>query len=104
MIIHKLLLLESEAQQAMRAIEKEQQHLFEQSKAHIATQTDALEGEKNLALNRLHQTIHTETTTAIKKIQANFGQKEDELKTAFAKHSTSWKQQVMDHMLFGDFL
>jgi len=100
MIIQKLLLLESEAQDAMRSIEKEQVLLAKQAKEDLILRIGELEREKDIAIKRLEQNTEEETTRVIAKIQAEYEQKRSELITAFAANHHTWRDKVTQNVLY----
>jgi len=102
MIIQKLLSLESEAQEAMRTLEKEKAILAQQTDNVLAQQIAEIEDKKDAAINRMAQTISQETQNTIAQIQAKYKQKGSELSNAFTANQSIWAEKISTHILFGD--
>jgi len=102
MIIQKLLLLESEAKQAMQTLEKEQALLAKKAEEDLSQRITELECEKDAAIQKL--TLHSEKETAeiISRIQAEYKQKGSELIQAFAANRSAWKSKIVHDVLYGD--
>jgi len=99
MIIHKLLLLESEAQEAMRTLEKEQAIMTRKAEEEISHHLAELENEKQVAFQNLAQDIQDETQAIIAKIQAEYEQKRGELVSAFTASRSAWTEKVVQDVL-----
>jgi len=103
MIIQKLLLLESEAKQAMQTLEKEQALLAKKAEEDLSQRIAALECEKDAAIQRLTLRSEKETAEVIARIQAEYKQKGSELIQAFAANRSTWKNKIVHDVLHGDF-
>jgi len=101
MIIQKLLLLESEAQEAMRALEKEHALLAKKAEEDLSRRIAELEWEKDAAIKQLAQTSQHKTAEIIAKIQAEYKQKGSELINAFAANRSTWRDKVVQDVLYG---
>jgi len=101
MIIQKLLSLESEAQEAMRTLEKEQAHLARQTDNQLAQRIAEIEGEKDTVISSMAQEVLQETQNAIAQIQAKYKQQGSELTDAFTANQSIWAEKVATHVLFG---
>jgi len=102
MIIQKLLLLESEAQEAMRTLEKEQVLLAKKAEEDLAHRITKLESEQNAAIKLLEQNTEAETMTAIAKIKMDYKQKESNLIRAFAANRNTWEDEIVQEILHID--
>ena len=100
MIIQKLLLLESEAQEAMRTLEKEQVLLAKKAEEDLAHRIAKIESEQNAAIKILEQRSQDETMAAITKIKADYKQKESDLIAAFAANRNTWKEKIVQEILY----
>ncbi|MCL2285013.1 MAG: hypothetical protein FWC32_01455 [Firmicutes bacterium] len=102
MIIQKLLLLESEAQEAMRALEKEQALSAKKAEEDLSRRIAELEWEKDATIQKLEQSTEDETAEIIAIIEAEYKQKGSELITAFAANRDTWKGKIVQDVLYGD--
>jgi len=100
MIIHKLLLLETEANEAMRNIEKEQAYMAKKADADLQARLSLLEQEKDAKIHGFSQALERETAESIAKIQAEYELKESTLISAFASNRNRWKDEIVDRVLF----
>jgi len=99
MIIQKLLLLESEAQNAIRMLEKEQTLLSTKAEADLLQQMAAIEEEQDNILQKCTQDTAHHTATAIAKIQADYEQKGRELILAFTANHHMWKEKILHEVI-----
>jgi len=100
MIIHKLLLLESEAQEAMKTLEKEQVYLAKKSEKELSQRIQQLEWEKEATIQKLSQNADKETAEVITKIQAEYKQKESRLIAIFAANRITWRSDIVNDILY----
>jgi len=103
MIIQKLLLLESEAKQAMQALEKEQALLAKKAEEDLSQRIAELECEKDAAIQKLTLRTEMETAEIISRIQAEYKQKGSKLIQAFAANRNTWQDKITHDVLHGDF-
>jgi len=99
MIIQKLLLIESEAQDAMRIIEEEQAHLAKNVERELAHRIAELEKASGMTTNKFIQTTEEKTTAAIDKIKIEYRQKRSALAKSFAKNYHGWVDKVYTDIL-----
>jgi len=99
MIIQKLLLLESEAQEAMKTLEKEQAYIAKKSEEELSQRIKELEWEKDATIQKLNQTTEAETAETITKIQAQYKQKESRIIAAFAANRITWRDEIVNDVL-----
>lgn len=102
MIIQKLLLLETEAKEAMRTIEREQVSFFKKSTADLHSTTQSLEADREATLASIAAAIEVQTSATIEKIQAEYYKKEGELTQNFANHHSIWQEDILHRVLFED--
>lgn len=100
MIIHKILSLESEAQEAMRTLEKELSHIAQGTAADMAQNMADMESEKDAAMAQLSEDTHRETQATITKIQAEYEDKRSELIAHFAANHPTWVEKISTDILY----
>ena len=99
MTIQKLLFLESEAQLAMRAIEKEHVTLAQKAENELQSKLAELDYRHRLALDELTQNAETHAAFVIAKIQAEFAKKGSDVLSAFAKNRSLWCDTIVRDVL-----
>jgi len=100
MTIQKLLLLESEAQEAMRTLEKDQAAASKKAEDDLATKITRLEEENATAIRELIRKSEAQTTIETERIKADYRQRGSELQTAFATNRTLWVEKIIKDVLF----
>lgn len=100
MIIQKLLQIESEAQDAMRMMEKEQADLAKKAETELAQRVLELENAKNANLEKLRHSTQEKTLAAIAKIEAEYKQKGSDLVKIFAENRTIWVDKIFNDVLY----
>jgi len=100
MTIQKLLLLESEAQEAMRTLEKDQATASKKAEDNLATKITRLEEENAAAIRELFHKTEAQTAIEIERIKADYRQRGSELQKAFAANRTIWVEKIINEVLF----
>jgi len=99
MIIQKLLLIESEAQEAMRMLEKEKADMAKKAEDELTRRVLELEDAKNAKLCELRQTMEEKNLAAITKIEAEYEQKRSDLVKIFADNRKTWVDKIFYDVL-----
>jgi len=99
MIIQKLLLIESEAQEAMRMLEKEKIDMAKKAEAELTRRVLELENVKNAKLYELRQATEEKTLATITKIEAEYEHKRSELVKTFADNRKTWGDNIFHDVL-----
>ena len=99
MTIHKLLLLETEANNAMRNIEKEQAYVAKKADEELQVRLSYVEQEKDEKIFNFSQALERETAESIAKIQAEYDLKESTLLSAFAHNRNRWNDNIVEKVL-----
>ena len=100
MIIQKLLLIESEAQEAMRMLEKEKADMAKKAEEELTRRVLELEDAKNAKLCELRQNTEKKTSAAITKIEAEYEQKRSDLVKIFADNRRTWVDKIFYDVLY----
>lgn len=99
MTIHKLLVLESEAKEAMQALEKEQAFLAKKAQEDLMQRMIAFEKAKRHANKKAAKETEANAAEAITKTQAEYKQKRSEKVHTFTAKGNIWKDQVFHHVI-----
>jgi len=100
MIIQKLLLLETEAKEAMRNLEKEQAYMAKKADEELTRRLHVIQLERDAEITRLEQVAEQEVANGMTKIQAEYQIKENTLVTAFANNRNTWKDEIVNTVLY----
>jgi len=101
MIIQKLLFIESEAQEAMRILEKEQTNLSAIAEAELTSRVQELEDAKNSSIKEMYEAVEEKTLATIAKNKAEYEQKGSELQKVFAANKNNWGDKIFHDVLYG---
>jgi len=99
MIIQKLLALESEAQEAMSAIAKEQTRLAQKAEEEITQRVAEIEKQADITIEQL--LAEADASERIDLLQLDYKEKETALAGSFEKHNRAWKERIVHDVLFG---
>ena len=101
MIIQKLLLIESDARNAMQILEKEQAEISAKTEAEVAQRVAEMENAKNLALQEHIEATNDKTLSAIAKLTAEYKQKGSELIKIYTANRSLWEEKIFNDVLHG---
>ena len=99
MIIQKLLALESEAQEAMSAIAKEQTRLAQKAEEEVAQRVAEINKQADITIEQL--LAEADASERIDSLQEEYQKKETTLVESFEKHNRVWKERIVHDVLFG---
>jgi len=99
MLIQKLLALESEAQEAMSAIAKEQTRSSQKAEEEIEQRVAEINKQADITIEQI--LAEADASERIDLIQREYQKKETALEESFDKHNRVWKERIVHDVLFG---
>jgi len=100
-IIQKLLTIESEAQEAMNDLAKEESQLQKKTEAQLAARLAKIEREGGLALEKLKKQAGEAATARLAQIKADYQQKSQEFSETLHANQQQWQEKIFHDVLYG---
>ena len=101
MDIQKLLSIESEAQEAMNDMAKEELRIREKAKLDLQRRLAEIEAAGQRAIEKLRQDSEADCATKVAEIQAECQRKIQELQANFSEKRTEWRGKIFHDVLYG---
>ena len=101
MDIRKLLTIETDAQEAMNAMIKEEAQIRRKIAADLARRVAEIEAEGKHALEMLHQDSSADTQAKIAKIKAEYAAKAQEFTSLFSANRYERRRRIFHDVLRG---
>jgi len=102
MDIKKLLAIESEAQEAMKTLAKEEFQIRQKIEADLARRVAEIEAEGKQALEMIRQESLTDMDDKITKIKMEYSAKIQEFTAYFSQNKHEWRRKIFHDVLRGE--
>ena len=96
----QLLAIESEAQEAMKAIEKENAQLVQKAREELARRVAEIEKDGEAAIRKLQREAKTDTVSQIERIREEYRHKVKTLDNEFAENKNIWRGKIFHDVLY----
>lgn len=94
--------MESEAQEAMLMVSKENAKLVKKAEADLKNKITQIKQEAFEYVQKLTSEAHRETELQIAKINEEYRLKEEEMELMFTKNREAYREKILNEILFGE--
>ena len=101
-ITQKLLAIESDAQEAMNALAKEEAQLHQKIEADLARRVAEIENKGSQAIALLKQDSEAEKEARIARIKEEYKEKSREYTEIFNANRHEWREKILYDVLYGE--
>ena len=102
-ITQKLLAIESDAQQVMHALAKEEAQLQQKTMENLAQKMAEIEAHSIDAIEKMKCDAETEREIRADKIRADFAEKTQAYEALFNENKQIWREKIFNDVLFGEY-
>ena len=101
-ITQKLLAIESDAQEAMKALAKEEAELQQKIEADLVRRVDEIENKGNQAIELLKRDSEAEKEARISRIKEEYKEKSQAYTKIFNTNRHEWREKILHDVLYGE--